>query len=245
MNKTLEFKSNKLSKKQTRKKPRRPRSGAATRPTGRTANADLAFRTPLFPPRFTKRLIYCETGLTISATAPLANTYFFTANGMFDPNITGTGHQPMGFDEMMLMYEQYTVVSSKISVHLINASGAGLTCAAGVYLSPDTTQITVPSRLLENGYLKWDLLAPIGVLGYLKTMNLDCDMSSYFARNKSKRELVDDVNLFGTSAANPTEQVYFGIVLFDPTGLSNTVLYFVVTVEYEAIFWEPKKLTQS
>lgn len=244
MNKSLERKSNKL-KKQTRKKPRKPRSGAATRPTGMSANADLIFRTPLFPSRFTKRLIYCETGLTVSATAPLANTYFFTANGLFDPNITGTGHQPMGFDEMMLMYEQYTVLSSKISVHLINASGAGLTCAAGVYLSPDTTQITVPSRLLENGYIKWDTLAPVGVLGYLKTMNLDCDMTTYFARTKSKRELVDDVNLFGTSAANPTEQVYFGVVLFDPTGLSNTVLYFVPTIEYEVIFWEPKKLTQS
>jgi len=74
----------------------------------------------LFPPKFKKRLVYSETSLTVASTSGSSNSYFFSANGLFDPNTTGTGHQPMGFDQMMLMYEQYTVFASKITVEFIN-----------------------------------------------------------------------------------------------------------------------------
>lgn len=207
---------------------------------------DLAFSTPLFPARFKKTLRYCDIGYTlVSGALGLGGNYFFSANGLFDPDFTGAGHQPMGWDQMMLMYEQATCVSSKITVNAINASAANVYASFGLYLSPDTTSITSVPRLMENGYLKYKHLSPITTQASLGRLSLNCDVSAYFGLQKSKRSLVGDVELYTTAAANPTEQVYFVVLAFDPTAVNAVTVDFNVNIEYEVIFWEPRKLTQS
>jgi hypothetical protein len=230
--------------KRGQRKNRRSRSAPTSVPGG-TAHSDLRSRTPLFPTRFRKILSYSEAGLAIAGTAGLAGNYFLSANGLYDPNVSGVGHQPLGFDEMMLLYNHYTVVRSKITVHFINSSAAGVYSSCGLYLSPDTTSITVPSRLIENGLISWANLMPINTFGCMKTISLGCDIASYYGRNKNMRSLCDDTDLYGTAAANPNDQVYFAVLVFDPTLANNVSVAFVVEIEYEAIFWEPRKLTQS
>jgi len=221
-------------------------ANSATHPTRSTAQSDLAFSTPLFPARFRKVLRYCDVGYTFaSGAAGIGGNYFFSANGLFDPDITGAGHQPMGWDQMMLMYEQATCVSSKITVNAINGSAAGVYGGFGLYLSPDAVSITSVARLMENGYLKYRTMTPINTQGSRQVLSLDCDVSAYFGLNKNKRSLVGDVELYSTSAANPIEQVYFVVLAFDPTAANVVTLYFDVNIEYEVIFWEPRKLTQS
>ena len=41
-------------------------------------------------------------------------SYVFRANGLYDPNYTGAGHQPYGFDQWMTYYNQFTVLGSKM-----------------------------------------------------------------------------------------------------------------------------------
>lgn len=239
------FQKRRAHKGKKRGQRKNRRNKAATAPIGRSAEAGLRYRTPLFPPRFKKNLVYVETGLTVTGTTGLVGNYFFSANGMFDPNVTGTGHQPMGFDQMMLMYEQYTVTSSKITVTYINGSGAGVYADVGLYLSPDTTSITNPSQLMENGFFVWKPLNPINVQGSIGKLNLTCNVATYFARAEYKRELLQDPELHGTAAANPVEQVYFTVCAFDGAGGNTVTISFTVEIEYEVMFSEPRKLTQS
>lgn len=224
---------------------RRRKQNSATASNGGTAHSDLRYRTPLFPPRFIKRLVYVEHALTVTGTTGLAGNYFFSANGMFDVNITGTGHQPMGFDQMMSMYNHYTVTSSKISLTAINGSAAGIYADIALYLSPDTTSITNVEQLIENGFLVWKPMYPINIEGSIAKLNLNCNVMTYFARHNNKRELLDDVDLYGTAAANPNDQVYFVVCAFDGAGANTVIVSFTVEIEYEVIFWEPRKLTQS
>jgi len=228
-----------------RRGPHRRNQVPATAKVGRTAAADLRYAVPLYPPRFRKRLVYSEVALSLSSTAGSSNSYFFSCNGLFDPNTTGTGHQPMGFDQLMLSYEQYTVVSSKVSFECLNASAANIFQVVGVYLSPDTTSIVVPSRFIENGLIVFKMLDPIGLAKSFCSLSLDCNIPTYFGLNRNKRALVGDANLFGTVAANPSEQAYFGLVCYDPTLVNATSVDFTVILEYDVIFWEPRKLTQS
>ena len=44
----------------------------------------------------------------------------FGANSIQDPDITGTGHQPMGHDQMALLYNKAIVIGSKITARFTN-----------------------------------------------------------------------------------------------------------------------------
>ncbi len=215
---------------------------------GPKANAVL--RCPLFPVSVRKRAqLYYESGLGLTApTSGNVVTYFFSANGMFDPNITGTGHQPIGFDQMMLMYEQVTVVASSIQVTFNLGTGLSVNC--GVALYPDASGLTNPSQLVENGLLRY---IPITSGSntfqnqHMRTVvRLDCDVARYFGR-KGVRVLLNDDNLYTTAAANPVEQVYFGVVAWQisPDGTTTTTIGFDAIIEYDCIYWEPRKLTES
>jgi len=44
----------------------------------------------------------------------------FMANGMYDTDVSGTGHQPYGYDTLATQYNQWTVLRSKITVTVYN-----------------------------------------------------------------------------------------------------------------------------
>jgi len=223
---------------------RRQQQNAPTHPAGQSAMSALLTKTPLFPASIVRRLTYHEEELAFTSTSGVPGGYVFSANGMYDPNITSSGHQPLGFDQMMLMYEQYTVVSSKITVDILNSNNTALSRAT-VYLSPDAVILSSPNQALENGLIKTVMLFPNTTFLSCKQINMNCDIRRYFGRNRSARALVNDPDLFGTAASNPSEQAYFVISAWDPFG-ANTLSYFLnVTVEYTAVFWEPRKLTES
>lgn len=248
-----------MPKRRTNNRSRRPRkrrrrTRTQTTPTLARVPAprtDALRRCPLFPASVRKRgQLYYESGLGLTApTSGNAVTYFYSANGMFDPNITGTGHQPIGFDQMMLMYEQCTVIKSSIQVTF--NIGAGLTVNCGVALFPDASGLTNPSQLVENGLIRYVTLTS-GSNTFQNqrmrtTVRLDCDVARYFGRGRGARALLNDDNLYTTAAANPVEQVYFGIVSWQVSadGSTTTSLGFDVLISYDVIYWEPRKLTES
>ncbi len=205
---------------------------------------ELKTHVPLFPASARKKLMYFEPGFSMTGTAGVIQQYVFSANGAYDPNITGSGHQPLGFDSMMLYYEQYTVLRSGISVRF--AGNGTQPAVISICLAPDTTALALP-EIVENGFIVTKVVDGRGNGGYgtgqrLGQLSLNCDVAKYFGR-KSQREILDDVNLFGTVAANPTEQVYFVINMWGFGGLTdNTAVAFDVVLEYDIVFWEPRKV---
>ncbi len=242
---------NKPSRRQRRKRTTRTqRPNAPTLVRQRAPKTSALMQCPLFPASVRKRgQLYYESALGLTApTSGNVVTYFFTANGMFDPNITGTGHQPIGFDQMMLMYEQCTVINSSIQVTF--NIGPGLTVQCGVALFPDASALTNPSQLVENGLLRYKTLSSgsntFQNLVVRSTVRLDCDVARYFGR-RGVRSLLNDDNLYTTAAANPVEQVYYGIVAWQvsPDGTTTTAVGFDVLLSFDVIYWEPRKLTES
>lgn len=70
----------------------------------------------LMPTTFNTTLHYRESILLSSTT--LLPTAFnnYSMNSIFDPNRTGTGHQPYGFDQLATFYNRYYVTGSKMTV---------------------------------------------------------------------------------------------------------------------------------
>jgi hypothetical protein len=222
------------------------RSEAAVLSTNRSVyDKYITWKIPLFPQKCIQRgMLYYDSNLTVTLpNSGLASHYVFCANGLFDPDITGTGHQPMGFDQMMLCYEQATVIRSQITVSILPAHQARVALLVSAVQNPSTTS----GVLVENGQLVTKALqAPITFVGLeIPKLSIELDIAKFFGR-KTSQELLDDVNLYTTNAANPTEQVYFSFCGWQAFAFSATdAITFDVVISYDAVFWEPRQLTQS
>lgn len=95
--------------------------------------------TKLLKDKTTAHLRYVDT-VTIDPGAASILKHTFSANGLFDPDITSTGHQPLMYDEYSALYKQYRVISSKIKITpVMTATGTGVPGFYGVFLDSDAT----------------------------------------------------------------------------------------------------------
>lgn len=218
--------------------------------TSKNAEQMSVYRTPIWPvSKLIKDQLYYTWGNTLTGIGGVTATHMFSANGVYDPDISGTGHQPIGFDQLMLAYEHYSVIRSKITVGFVNNSSYAV--RAGIYLSPDGSATTDPGDLIENGLIKHVILdakggatTDPGVSGRVKTITLDCDVAKFFGKERYS-QLLDD-HFRGDSSANPLEQAYFAVFAFSShTGTANSQVLFDATISFDVIYHEPRKLVGS
>jgi len=216
----------------------------ATLPSLQSPDAFIKMHRPLFDRSSVRRkLVYYDYQIRRQGAAGVITNYFFSANGCYDPNITGTGHQPLGFDELIAYYEQYTVIQSTAQARFVNNSGNFVN--VGIGLTPDTTAASVPSNV-ENGLMVFEAIDGFGTSqssGGERTceLTLGCDVPSYFGR-KTQQELLNDTTLAGTSGANPGEQVYYNIMTWDGFfGSGDTDTFLDIRIIFDVIFWEPRQ----
>ena len=91
--------------------------------------------------------------ITIDAGVTPPGSHLFRANSLFDPDLTGTGHQSLMFDEYALLYNQYRVLSSKIKITPMVDDTSNITPAFyGVFGDKDTTfTYTLATAVIEDG----------------------------------------------------------------------------------------------
>lgn len=95
--------------------------------------------TRLLKDKTVAHLRYVDT-VTIDAGSAAIASHIFSCNGIFDPDITSTGHQYLMRDEYALLYNEYRVLSSKIKVTPITTSTSNTVPALwGVYRDTDVT----------------------------------------------------------------------------------------------------------
>lgn len=76
----------------------------------------LTFYSGGIPPQMVVRFKYSQTiALNPSSLLPIT-TWVFRANSLYDPDSTGTGHQPYLFDFWSQVYKRYTVLGSKMTM---------------------------------------------------------------------------------------------------------------------------------
>lgn len=162
-------------------------------------------------------------------------SYQYSCNGMYDPNITGVGHQPMYFDEVMAVYNHYTVISSKIK---ITPAVSSLPIFVSILIDDDTTP-ALPNTTTA--------LERPGVVTKYCSQGVNTSPPLYKtwnARSVFPGDPLNNNNLRGTAAANPAEQSYYTMFVSDPT-LASSTHSFIVEVEYTAVMHELKSMAQS
>lgn len=185
-------------------------------------------------------LVYYDN-VTLSALgAATLGTYIFSANGCYDPNITGTGHQPRGFDQVMAMYDHYLVVGSKITVRYQNVS-TGTRPYVGISLRDNTTTMAE----LEDAIEYSGTIASARPLNRLSTADEAGTGSSLMLTSKCNPHrflgrMRNDPDLRGNNATNPVEQAFYHIWGSDPVGIAAGDINLIVKIEYSVLYSEPK-----
>lgn len=194
------------------------------------------------PPSMIRKLRYADRISIDPGASGVATTHSFVANGLFDPDLTGTGHQPMGFDQLMPLYDHYKVIGSKITVQFLGPNGSSPASTdqviACIYLDDDDTAVSSILPLIENGNCAYTLLNN----GHNPSKKLTKGFSSkrFFASKKYSAELT------GTTSTNPTEVANYKICVQALDAASDpSEVDMLVTIDYIVQFSERKTLAQS
>jgi len=191
---------------------------------------------PIFPTRTMKRLRYSDNFFLTSASGAVAS-YVFSANGLYDPNITGTGHQPMGFDQMMQFYNHYCVTWARATIVAVNQS-TGFPCQLVIRQDSTNTPITSIDRILEAGGSAYTHLDLYGSTNSQKELSLIVNVPKL--QGVTLDNALADATLRGDASANPTEQTYFHIQIFNSFGSTISAVNFDIIIEYISYFAEPR-----
>lgn len=148
----------------------------------------------------------------ISLTGTTAQ-YTFRANSLFDPDFTGTGHQPTYFDQYIASYERYRVVGCSIAISVVNRSFTDPAMCV-VFPVTDVPTITSISQANEISRKKDSGILPsyqsIPIKRYIKVSTQE----QIGLIMKSSVYTDDYAALFN---ANPVVLWYYGLYGWSPT----------------------------
>ncbi len=227
--------------------PKRKRNDAAKKIQRRFKRTRKSRYIPLnFPNSKMVRLRYVQE-ISIDPNDSTISTYTFSANGMFDPDVTSViaGHQPKCFDQYMgVMYDHYTVIGSKCTVKYVSSSRSDATPGYfGVALTD--------SNLTLNGRSKTEVMetkntSKFGVTGNSLRVR-DQTRTAWFSAKKffKKSAIIGDGTYRGTATSNPSEEANYQIWMFNIGGNDPAVGNFLVTIDYLACLSEPKVVGSS
>ncbi len=164
----------------------------------------------------------------------------FRGNDLFDPDQTGVGHQPMGFDQYMALYRKFRVLRSRATVTCFS-QGTGATSQYIVGIVP--LQSTTAKSISD--YLETDrcLYRPLGIIGAGNGVTISTDWMD--TRVMFADVAGEDDDLSGTNAASPAD-VWYWHHFADSHDESTTVsVTHHIVLEYDAVFSDPVDLTAS
>lgn len=211
---------------------RTPRRAINNRQFGSTIPNQIYGMT--FPREMKVTMKYVEN-LTRTPSSGLAIDYVFLLNSIFDPNSTGTGHQPQGHDQWALFYNRYRVDHVKVRCSVVGVASGYLTMLANNASSPITSSTVGPeSPLSQSIYYAANGAAKSKVVNYnladingvtRAVYNTDDRYQAQFGASPSEILCLHTIWLdaaLGTGIGVYQVEMDFMVTLFDPLQLGDS-----------------------
>jgi len=205
------------------------------RPKGRKLALYSSPKTP-FPKVMRTTLTYAQPLTITQDTAGVAKTWSFVANSIYDPDATGTGHQPRYYDTFLgangssAPYNRYRVFGSKISIVAYAPSNTANTALGLISLGSRPAAATTPATILEMQERSNYKTTPIAGFNSKGTARL----SSYcrIASVLGMKNLEDSDDTHGVYNGNPNQLVYWDVSICDIIGTGSITQYVMVKIIY-------------
>jgi len=170
-----------------------------------------------------------------TSTAGGANVLVFNTNSLVVP-VAG-GHQPRGFDQWALLYNRYVVQRAKITAHFVSNTATSGECVVGINVSTVAATGSDIRDYLESRYVSYGVIGdPSNVVKAEQVWNYS---------DWKKGNIMSDDICQATVTQSPNALWYFNVFGADLTAAGNAVINAIVTVEYEARFFDARDPTIS
>lgn len=188
------------------------------------------------PPLLQNTVRYCEV-VSRSYTTGTTSAYVFSTNGLYDPNISSTGHQPLYFDQLIALYSKYAVLKSRIKVTFVPSTSVVGPVLSGLFVDDDAT---------VNNLLNTTIAERPGgkQLMFQVSSHPSIVLTTSWDSKAMANDILDNANLSGGGGSNPPEQSYFILESAD-LGSSSATMYMFVQIEYDVVWTELKDVTAS
>jgi hypothetical protein len=184
-----------------------------------------------FPDSSRVRLVYTEY---VDMASVASATQVWTGNGPFDPNVTGTGSQPVQYDDWSLIYNRVRPMGSTIEASFIT-SGSGT--STRFILAPRHTATSVVSSVgamdgaCSNAYSKHVLLSTIPTAA---TMTHHMTTAKFMGQPVKGSDLLQSL-----TSSNPSHLWYWHTSMITVDGTTaNSRGGVLVTLTYDLEFFD-------
>ncbi len=209
--------------------PKPRKSSQKKGPNGRRAPPLGAVPRPLIAPVTYVQLGYFSAVRITESASGVGNFNSYRLNDLYDPDFSGTGAQPAGFDQVSALYTRFRVMKVALSIDWVKR-GATSSAYAVAYPSAQST--------LPAGCQAWPLqpyaksgAIPLGGPSHFHT-SMVCDLPKILGLTRS--QYMDEIDFTCTNSSSPTRSPYLHVGVFSRFGtLVDCEVYvrFVFSVE--------------
>lgn len=172
-----------------------------------------------FAQRYICKMKYAEVR---TVTGPIGGglaQYNWNLNSVFDPNLTGIGHQPYGYDQLVDLYNRYRVYRVDYVISALNTDAASQNYSV-IGALPSNEPFTAAggvSELMENPRCKYITQAPNAAL---KVLRGSISLPSLVGRTKAQYMADDRYQAVATTS--PAEQAVLNVMGGTISGTSGS-----------------------
>jgi hypothetical protein len=195
--------------------------------------------TLIAPPAVRVALKY-SSRLSLTSTVGVYAEHNFAGNGLFDPDVTGVGTQPTGFDQWCAFYQRFRVLASHCRVQAINPTAAtNAASMADISLVPTntTTAFANSDIAASQPYCKRTLANTIG-MGPNGPTRLESMMETDLILGVSKEAVLSELTYSGSASTNPADNWYWRICQEPADAASTQTIIYEVVITYLVDFFE-------
>jgi len=181
------------------------------------------------------KLKYSEQFI-LTETTGTANSYIFRGNGPFDPDLTGTGSQPSGYDQWSSFFLSQRTLGCRIKVRMISLAATLTYFRYCVGPIPGTVTYNNSSGIDNMAVGKY--VQTREVITNTKPQVVDMEFSTAKIYGKSLNAVEEEDDFSSVIGGIPNNQWTWQIML-DALDLTNTAsITVIVELWYDVVFYQ-------
>lgn len=182
-----------------------------------------------FQPRWLSVKVRYSDTITVTMAAASYSAYMFNTNSLYDPDRSGTGHQPRGYDQLTPLYNRYRVDNMSYTIEF-GPSTADYTAVVGVVNGSGT--FSTVSDLAEATRTAARVVPYSG-----SSVKFRGRAVNWRVLGRSRIAYHTDDTTGATNGASPAEVCILHIVTQNPSA-GNVAVVYTVTLDYDAVFYD-------